>query len=291
MAGVIAAVVSTMSYDFFFTRPYQSLKIDNADDIGTAVLLLAIGLVVAQLASFAHQSHRRSERTHDELLRVHQVAELAAQGMAIDDLIAAVETELAGLLSLRECHYEAEPRIAGAARPSGATARSNTAGGAGSVRSSRSPPRVLRSRCSGAGASSGGSCSCPTSTSGVSIEERRAAVAIADQLGAALAADAARCRSLTWVAHCEPGYPARGRSLYAAAFSRMWMPQDEPRPMTWAMPTLAPSIWRSPASPRSCVVISNTPAAPVMPIGWPFDSRPPDTLTGMVPSRHGAVGR
>ena len=84
----IAAVVSTMAYDFFFTHPYQSLKIDKAEDIGTAVLLLAIGLLVAQLTSFAHQSHRRSERTHDELLRVHQVAELAAQGMAIDDLIA-----------------------------------------------------------------------------------------------------------------------------------------------------------------------------------------------------------
>ena len=30
----------------------------------------------------------------------------------------------------------------------------------------------------------------------------------------------------------------------------MWTPQAEPRPITWARPTLAPSIWRSPASPR-----------------------------------------
>jgi hypothetical protein len=36
----------------------------------------------------------------------------------------------------------------------------------------------------------------------------------------------------------------------AADFSRMWTPQAEPRPMTWARPTVAPSIWRSPASPR-----------------------------------------
>ena len=39
-AGIVAAVVSTLCYDFFFTRPFQSLKIDNGDDIGTAVLLL-----------------------------------------------------------------------------------------------------------------------------------------------------------------------------------------------------------------------------------------------------------
>ncbi len=51
-AGIVAAVVSTLSFDFFFTRPFQSLKIDNADDIGTAVLLLVISLVVAQLVGF-----------------------------------------------------------------------------------------------------------------------------------------------------------------------------------------------------------------------------------------------
>src|SRR5450432_2766122 len=38
-AGIVAAVVSTLSFDFFFTRPFQSLKIDNGDDLGTAVLL------------------------------------------------------------------------------------------------------------------------------------------------------------------------------------------------------------------------------------------------------------
>ena len=31
-------------------------------------------------------------------------------------------------------------------------------------------------------------------------------------------------------------------------------------------------------------------AMPVAAIGWPFDSRPPDTFTGVVPSRHGGAG-
>ena len=35
-----------------------------------------------------------------------------------------------------------------------------------------------------------------------------------------------------------------------AAFSRMCTPHAEPRPITWARPTLAPFTWRSPASPR-----------------------------------------
>ena len=56
--------------------------------------------------------------------------------------------------------------------------------------------------------------------------------------------------------------------------------------MTCASPTRAFSIWRSPASPRRWWQISQMFAMPVAAIGWPFDSRPPDTLTGVLPSRH-----
>src|SRR5437763_7128342 len=42
LAGLAGAVVSTMAYDFFLTRPYGSLKIDRAADFETAVLLLVI---------------------------------------------------------------------------------------------------------------------------------------------------------------------------------------------------------------------------------------------------------
>ena len=152
-----------MAFDFFFTHPYQSLKIEQAEDIGTAVLLLAIGLLVAQLTDFAHQSRLRSERTHDELLRVHQVSELAAQGMAIDDLVRAVETELTGLLALRECHYETEPRSD--ALP--------VLGRNGSLEYGRRrwvgpelslPAEGAEIAVLGRGPSSAGSCSCPIST-------------------------------------------------------------------------------------------------------------------------------
>ena len=83
----------------------------------------------------------------------------------------------------------------------------------------------------------------------------------------------------------EPGAEVSSRRR-----SRMCTPQAEPRPMTWARPTLAPSIWRSPASPRRWWQTSQMLAMPVAAIGWPFDSRPPDTLTGVVPSRHVAPG-
>ena len=45
------------------------------------------------------------------------------------------------------------------------------------------------------------------------------------------------------------------------------------------------------ASPRRCWQTSQMLAMPVAAIGWPFDCRPPDTLTGVVPSRHVAPER
>ena len=60
------------------------------------------------------------------------------------------------------------------------------------------------------------------------------------------------------------------------------MVQAEPRPMTWARPTLAPSTWRLPASPRRCQTTSQTLATPVAPRGWPFERRPPLAFTGHI---------
>ena len=60
--------------------------------------------------------------------------------------------------------------------------------------------------------------------------------------------------------------------------------------MTCARPTLAPSICRSPASPRRWVATSQTLAMPVAETGWPLDCRPPETLTGVLPSRQVRAG-
>src|SRR5262249_50804536 len=114
-AGVVAAVVSTLTFDFFFTHPYQSLKIESADDIGTAVLLLAIGLLVAALTGCAQVSRLRSARAAANFSRAQTVGDLVAAGAPIDGVVAAVETQLTELLALHECRYE--PVTASAALP------------------------------------------------------------------------------------------------------------------------------------------------------------------------------
>jgi hypothetical protein len=188
-AGAIAALVSTFSFDFFFTHPYQSLKIDNADDVGTAVLLLLIGLLVAALVGFAHESRRRSERTVDDSDRVHDIAELAASGVPITELTRAVERELTELLGLLECRYEPGP----------SATELPVIGRNGSIDGGRRrwmlgdlslPTEGAEIRVVGRGRDFGRIALVPDWDVGVSLQQRRLAIAIADQLGAALVADA-----------------------------------------------------------------------------------------------------
>ena len=109
LPGAIAAVVSTMAYDFFLTRPYGSLKIDRAADFETAALLLLIGLVTSELMSFAYRYRTASTRSRDEIERLHKVTDLVAAGTDARQLVPVVRDELVGLLSLRDCTFEIAP--------------------------------------------------------------------------------------------------------------------------------------------------------------------------------------
>ena len=108
-AGLLAAVIATISYDFFLTRPYLSLTIDSADDVETTIFLLAIGLLVGEIVVRSRRTHWHATRGASEIARLHRVAELAASGAPLEELEASVVTELVGLLDLRDCSFEGMP--------------------------------------------------------------------------------------------------------------------------------------------------------------------------------------
>lgn len=106
--GALAAVVAAMSYDYFLTRPYLTLQIDNADDIETTIILLAIGLIVGEVVHLARRARRAAASDAAAIERLRRVADQAARCSA-DDLTLTVEAELTDLLGLVECHFERPP--------------------------------------------------------------------------------------------------------------------------------------------------------------------------------------
>jgi hypothetical protein len=114
-AAVVAAITATMAFDFFLTQPYNSMRIESADDVETAIIMLAVGLLVGEVSARGRRFRRQRERAADAIARVHRVAALIAEGgpldrgHRLDDIVAAVRTELTALLQLHDCHLEFAP--------------------------------------------------------------------------------------------------------------------------------------------------------------------------------------
>ena len=55
-AGVLAALTAALSYDFFLTEPYLTLRMTDDDDIETTIILLVVGVAMGQFAVGAQES-------------------------------------------------------------------------------------------------------------------------------------------------------------------------------------------------------------------------------------------
>jgi len=105
-AGALAAIVATLAFDFFLTRPYLSLKIETSADLETAIILLGVGLLVGAVSSRGRRSERARERASTAIARIHRVAELIARGTPLPEVVAAVTREVRELLRLHDCWLE-----------------------------------------------------------------------------------------------------------------------------------------------------------------------------------------
>lgn len=189
-AAAISAVVAAIAFDFFHTKPYNSLKISDGNDILTTVLLLAVGLAIGEIAIRGQRIHAQHEDQQRQLGRMRRIAGLAAGGEGADDLLLAVTAELIETLDLQNAWFERPPFTA--ALP--VVARSGVieatehrfANGEFELPREGVVLPVIAS-----GRTVGRFVLIPTPGVGVSKERRLSAVALADQVGAALGRTAA----------------------------------------------------------------------------------------------------
>lgn len=186
-AGALGAIVAAASFGFFLTKPYLSLRISSEADIETTVVLLAIGVLVGQIVVFARRNRRAADRASEEIARMRRVAEQAASGASSEDLILAVQAELEGLLSLDECRFQREPLSIPLPKIERAGTVSITQHRLGRGGEFSLPAEGVELPVVGGGRPLGSFVLGPDPDIGVPLEARIVAVALADQLGAALA--------------------------------------------------------------------------------------------------------
>ena len=74
--ALIAALISALAYNFFFTAPHLTFRINNPNDIATVLVLLAVAVVTSHLASSVRKQAQRAEAHAD---RNATIAGLARQ--------------------------------------------------------------------------------------------------------------------------------------------------------------------------------------------------------------------
>ncbi len=188
LAAAFAALVSALSFDFFLTHPYESFRITSHSDLISELLLLVLGLAVGELAARGRRHRDRAWWTSRRVAQLHSVTELAATGADTRMVVDAAAHALGELLTLRSCRFERGDLAGTAARvtPDGevvvGTEHWSTEGLGLPTRGVDLPVRS-------AGWLRGHFLLTPAPGVPVTGEQLRIAVAIADQVGAALAAE------------------------------------------------------------------------------------------------------
>jgi K+-sensing histidine kinase KdpD len=101
IAGVLAAVSAGVLFDFFLTAPRLSLTIVDRDDVEVMVLLLLVGLAVTEIALWGRRQQARASRQAGYLAGVLRTADLVAlhdaSPQALTDEVAARITDVLGV--------------------------------------------------------------------------------------------------------------------------------------------------------------------------------------------------
>jgi hypothetical protein len=191
LAGAASALTAAVAFDFFYTQPYNSLKINSAADIETTILLLAVGLAMGEIVVRADRIRFAVSGNGRELNSIHRVARLAADGESVEDVISAVSAELSHTLGLHRCTYEPAPftgdypRLEQTGLISGNTIVQYTREGFELPHEGVELPVIVHDRAVGRFVL------LPTPGHGVSMDARVVAVALADQVSVVLGRRAA----------------------------------------------------------------------------------------------------
>jgi hypothetical protein len=105
-AGVATALVASLAYNFFHTEPYRSLRISDGQDILTVVLLIVIGLVVSEISARARQAISGRKRHGDAERSLERTAELLASGAGVPEMWESVREDIVRLMHVADCRFE-----------------------------------------------------------------------------------------------------------------------------------------------------------------------------------------
>lgn len=102
-AGLVAAVTTGLAYDFFWTRPFGSLRVLGAGDVWTVVLLVLVGAAVEQLSWWGGRQRTAAARRSGYLEALQRTATAGSAGGLAPASAADAERAIAEVLGADTC--------------------------------------------------------------------------------------------------------------------------------------------------------------------------------------------
>jgi K+-sensing histidine kinase KdpD len=192
VAGVLASASSALWFDFFLTRPYYRFSITHRSDLETAVLLLVIGVVVTELAVRGRDARASASRRADYLRGIQAAAAALSAGTLTSAPSVQVTDQLIRLLDLEACRFQ--PGVAGLGNPARLEPDGRVVLPSGHLATADRLPAGTQTELlvQNAGLLQGRFLMTPRPGTAPDLEQRLVAVALADQMGALVAAASGR---------------------------------------------------------------------------------------------------
>jgi K+-sensing histidine kinase KdpD len=106
-AGMAAALSSAVWFDFFLTEPYDQFAVTKRADVETAVLLLLVGLAVSEIALWGRRQQAQASREQGYLDGVVSTAATVGAGRtSTPALIDHVSRQLVDVLQIDACRFD-----------------------------------------------------------------------------------------------------------------------------------------------------------------------------------------
>ena len=189
--GALSAIAAALCFDFFFTQPYQSLRIASGNDIASIVVLLIVAFISAEVGIRARRGGHSARESRADLDRLYRVIELAARGGDIEDVVSSARAELIGLFGLLDCVFETRVQSESALPRLGIRGAIEGAQLVATHTDFLLPPGGVELPVVGRGHEFGRLVLFASESVRASLQKRLVAVAIADELGITLATESA----------------------------------------------------------------------------------------------------
>ena len=105
LAGITAAAVAAISFNFFHTQPYLTLRIKEGQDVVTVILLLVVGLVVGELALLRQRTRHEVVTQATGAHVLEDVLAVLAADSTVDETWSAVRDGIQTALGVRHARF------------------------------------------------------------------------------------------------------------------------------------------------------------------------------------------